>query len=79
MRKILIFSNSVLILCFILLIQGCGSFGKSSGNCNDGWTSPSIGKQGACSHHGGVKKSVDSPTEEQPTPTTMTSTQEQAN
>mgnify|MGYP000093517658 CR=1 FL=1 len=22
--------------------------------CNDGWQSPSIGKQGACSHHGGV-------------------------
>lgn len=23
--------------------------------CNDGWSSPSIGSQGACSHHGGVK------------------------
>jgi len=22
--------------------------------CNDGWNSPSIGRQGACSHHGGV-------------------------
>lgn len=22
--------------------------------CSDGWISPSIGKQGACSHHGGV-------------------------
>jgi hypothetical protein len=22
--------------------------------CNDGWMSPSIGTQGACSHHGGV-------------------------
>ena len=23
--------------------------------CADGWASPSIGRQGACSHHGGVK------------------------
>ena len=23
--------------------------------CEDGWKSPSIGKQGACSHHGGVR------------------------
>lgn len=22
--------------------------------CADGWASPSIGRQGACSHHGGV-------------------------
>lgn len=22
--------------------------------CNDGWVSPSLGTQGACSHHGGV-------------------------
>jgi hypothetical protein len=22
--------------------------------CGDGWRSPSIGRQGACSHHGGV-------------------------
>ena len=24
--------------------------------CNDGWASPSIGRQGACSHHGGVNE-----------------------
>jgi hypothetical protein len=24
--------------------------------CADGWDSPSIGRQGACSHHGGVKR-----------------------
>src|SRR5207237_1340854 len=23
--------------------------------CSDGWKSPSIGRMGACSHHGGVK------------------------
>ena len=26
--------------------------------CRDGWRSPSIGKQGACSHHGGVDRST---------------------
>jgi len=26
--------------------------------CQDGWKSPSIGHQGACSHHGGVRTSV---------------------
>jgi hypothetical protein len=26
--------------------------------CKDGWKSPSIGRPGACSHHGGVKTSV---------------------
>lgn len=27
-----------------------------SPNCGDGWKSPSIGLQGACSHHGGVER-----------------------
>lgn len=26
-------------------------------NCRDGWASSSIGRQGACSHHGGVDRS----------------------
>lgn len=26
--------------------------------CEDGWHSPSIGRQGACSHHGGVDDSA---------------------
>ncbi|MFE5794242.1 hypothetical protein ACFQ8C_16900 [Streptomyces sp. NPDC056503] len=30
-----------------------GASGQS-GKCADGWSSPSIGKQGACSSHGGV-------------------------
>jgi hypothetical protein len=29
-------------------------FGPRAGVCSDGWASPSIGSQGACSHHGGV-------------------------
>ena len=28
-----------------------------SPECNDGWQSPSIGRAGACSHHGGVDRS----------------------
>ena len=27
--------------------------------CRDGWASPSIGQAGACSHHGGVDRTVD--------------------
>lgn len=27
--------------------------------CYDGWSSPSIGRQGACSHHGGVREGGD--------------------
>lgn len=26
--------------------------------CSDGWASPSIGRRGACSHHGGVDKTA---------------------
>lgn len=33
-----------------LIITGMGTYRS----CADGWNSPSIGKQGACSHHGGV-------------------------
>lgn len=33
-----------------------GSNHGSQRTCVDGWRSPSIGIQGACSHHGGVKK-----------------------
>jgi len=35
-----------------LLILGNILFGYTG--CRDGWSSPSIGTQGACSHHGGV-------------------------
>ncbi len=36
---------------FFVSIQG-------PARCNDGWHSPSIGRQGACSHHGGVESSL---------------------
>lgn len=32
-------------------------YDKPTASCRDGWRSSSIGKQGACSHHGGVKRS----------------------
>jgi hypothetical protein len=38
------------IICFILM-----GFFVPAATCVDGWKSPSIGRQGACSHHGGVK------------------------
>src|SRR5690625_2692968 len=38
----------VLLVVLKLLIGGAV--------CSDGWASPSIGKAGACSHHGGVRR-----------------------
>lgn len=38
----------------VLSFAGSAIIGPLS--CNDGWQSPSIGKQGACSHHGGVNE-----------------------
>ena len=37
---------------FIVLIGATVIWGGR--HCRDGWESPSIGRQGACSHHGGV-------------------------
>jgi len=42
-----------LIVFIVLNMLGNTVIGKTV--CNDGWRSPSIGVQGACSHHGGVK------------------------
>lgn len=42
------------ILIFILTVFICSwIFGGAT--CRDGWSSPSIGNRGACSHHGGVR------------------------
>ena len=40
---------------FVLLFALIGPIGGAV--CSDGWASPSIGRQGACSHHGGVSQS----------------------
>ena len=43
---------------FFALARGLGTlFGATT--CRDGWPSPSIGRRGACSHHGGVDRSED--------------------
>ena len=39
----------------LLLIVGLFSLIPAP-KCRDGWDSPSIGRQGACSHHGGVRR-----------------------
>lgn len=46
-------SGGVIWLVMLLLL---GSLAGSA-RCRDGWASPSIGRQGACSSHGGVKRS----------------------
>lgn len=53
-----------LVILTLVLISGLGSCGGAAKisqglvysyqECADGWPSPSIGRQGACSHHGGV-------------------------
>ena len=39
----------------LLLLVGLSSLIPEP-RCRDGWESPSIGRQGACSHHGGVER-----------------------
>lgn len=43
------------VVFFLLSFIGNQLVGPT--RCSDGWASPSIGKQGACSHHGGVNRS----------------------
>lgn len=42
----------ILIICLVLSIYL--SLGSTKTECRDGWSSPSIGIQGACAWHGGV-------------------------
>jgi hypothetical protein len=64
------------IIFIITLLSGLGSCGTSAviygdlvhsyQTCADGWDSPSIGRQGACSHHGGVvTRTIDKRTDSQ--------------
>jgi hypothetical protein len=48
------FTIGLLIFLFSLYI-------KPEAVCHDGWKSPSIGVQGACSHHGGVNYHLEYP------------------
>lgn len=45
-------------LAVFLVLQVIASLVLGETTCSDGWASRSIGKQGACSHHGGVDGSV---------------------
>jgi hypothetical protein len=42
------------VLVFFAVLISLHSFFDLSARCESGWKSPSIGKRGACSHHGGV-------------------------
>jgi hypothetical protein len=44
------------IIVAVLAIRAVGMM-EGPATCNDGWHSMSIGRQGACSHHGGVRGS----------------------
>lgn len=57
LRDLFSFPISWAVLAFIVAINGIGFFAGPT-TCADGWASPSIGRQGACSHHGGVDGSA---------------------
>ncbi len=44
----------ILILVFLFSMGIFSYILDEPAKCADGWSSPSIGRQGACSHHGGV-------------------------
>lgn len=50
-KNIKIFTATVFVVALILSKMVIGPV-----TCNSGWKSPSVGKRGACSHHGGVAK-----------------------
>jgi hypothetical protein len=52
LSKHIVFGVVVGAAVFLLLLQFV-----PEARCADGWASPSIGRQGACSHHGGVRGS----------------------
>ena len=45
---------TILVVSSLFLTACGGGNGGNSGNCKDGTSSDAIGKQGACSSHGGV-------------------------
>ena len=47
-----------IIVFFLVIVVGNSLLGPVV--CNDGWRSGSIGRQGACSWHGGVNKTASS-------------------
>lgn len=47
-------SIAAFLLASLIIVGEIGSWRGTT--CADGWNSPSIGKRGACSHHGGVKR-----------------------
>jgi hypothetical protein len=77
--KILLNKSSSIILAILFSLQGCGG-GGGGGNlssssvalCADGTTTQSAGKQGACSHHGGLASKTNStPTSTNNNPTVL--------
>jgi hypothetical protein len=67
----------IISLFYIFILSGCGGSGSDSGSfayCVDGTTTQSAGKQGACSHHGGLAGGSTTPTPTPaPTPTQIPS------
>jgi hypothetical protein len=47
-------TRAALLAVAFILLHGCGGGNESTVKCKDGWETPSAGKQGACSSHGGL-------------------------
>jgi hypothetical protein len=50
-------ARQIVAVIAVFLVISIGSvFVIPASTCRDGWHSPSIGRPGACSHHGGVDR-----------------------
>ena len=58
MSKIFLNPWLIGIVAFIAMRLSLGEIFDLRPRCEDGWLSPSIGKSGACSYHGGVDRSI---------------------
>lgn len=46
--------KTIFLVLTVAGVVGCGAGSNSGDLCKDGWVTPSKGKQGACSSHGGL-------------------------
>jgi hypothetical protein len=61
MKIVRFITHPFFIFCIGFIVTGQvlnAYLGKEITKCRDGWHSPSIGAQGACSHHDGVDRSL---------------------
>jgi len=60
-KRIINYFSTLIGVALFLSVTITGFAWDGSARCSDGWNSSSIGRQGACSHHGGVRDSLKFP------------------